>query len=157
LGVTVFLLALLFVSAQAVFAHEFKVGDLKIVHPWSRATPPGAKVAGGYFSITNTGSSPDRLLSISSEISAKTELHEMGVKDGVMTMRPVSGGLEIPAGGKVALAPGGYHLMFVGLKRQPKQGKTFPATLTFEKAGTVAVEFAVEGMGETGGMDNHAN
>lgn len=157
LGVTVFLLALLFVSAQAVFAHEFKVGDLKIVHPWSRATPPGAKVAGGYFSITNIGSSPDRLLSISSEISAKTELHEMGVKDGVMTMRPVSGGLEIPAGGKVALAPGGYHLMFVGLKRQPKQGKTFPATLTFEKAGTVAVEFAVEGMGETGGMDNHAN
>ncbi|RWH73033.1 MAG: copper chaperone PCu(A)C [Mesorhizobium sp.] len=157
LGITVFLLALLFVSAQAVFAHEFKVGDLKIVHPWSRDTPPGAKVAGGYFSITNTGSSPDRLLSISSEISAKTELHEMGVKDGVMTMRPVSGGLEIPAGGKVALAPGGYHLMFVGLKRQPKQGETFPATLTFEKAGTVTIEFAVEGMGETGGMADHAN
>ncbi|RWC39826.1 copper chaperone PCu(A)C [Mesorhizobium sp.] len=157
LGVTVFLLALLFVSAQAVFAHEFKVGDLKIVHPWSRATPPGAKVAGGYFTVTNTGSSPDRLLSISSEISAKAELHEMGVKDGVMTMRPVSGGLKIPAGGKVALAPGGYHLMFVGLKQQPKQGETFPATLTFEKAGTVTVDFAVEGIGETGGMDNHAN
>ncbi|TIP85672.1 MAG: copper chaperone PCu(A)C [Mesorhizobium sp.] len=157
LGITVFLLALLFVSAQAVFAHEFKVGDLKIVHPWSRATPPGAKVAGGYFTVTNTGSSPDRLLSISSEISARTELHEMGVKDGVMTMRPVSGGLEIPAGGKVALAPGGYHLMFVGLKRQPKQGETFPATLTFEKAGTVTIEFAVEGMGETGGMADHAN
>ncbi|RWK59855.1 copper chaperone PCu(A)C [Mesorhizobium sp.] len=157
LGITVFLLALLFVSAQAVFAHEFRAGDLKIVHPWSRATPPGAKVAGGYFTITNTGSSPDRLLSISSEISAKAELHEMGVKDGVMTMRPVSGGLEIPAGGKVALAPGGYHLMFVGLKQQPKQGETFPATLTFEKAGTVTVEFAVEGMGETGGMHDHAN
>ncbi|QIA21768.1 copper chaperone PCu(A)C [Mesorhizobium sp. AA22] len=157
LGITVFLLAVLSISAQAVFAHEFRVGDLKIVHPWSRATPPGAKVAGGYFSITNTGSSPDRLLSISSEISAKTELHEMGVKDGVMTMRPVSGGLEIPAGGKVALAPGGYHLMFVGLKRQPKQGKAFSATLTFEKAGTVTVEFAVEGMGETGSMADHAN
>ncbi|TIP63632.1 MAG: copper chaperone PCu(A)C, partial [Mesorhizobium sp.] len=74
----------LFVSAQTVFAHEFRVGDLEIVHPWSRATPPGAKVAGGYFTVTNTGSSPDRLLSISSEISAKAELHEMGVKDGVM-------------------------------------------------------------------------
>ncbi len=109
LGVTVLLLALLFVSAQAVFAHEFRVGDLEIVHPWSRATPPGAKVAGGYFTVTNTGSSPDRLLSISSDVSDRTELHEMGVKDGVMTMRPVSGGLEIPAGGKVALAPGGYH------------------------------------------------
>ncbi|RWP76615.1 copper chaperone PCu(A)C [Mesorhizobium sp.] len=157
LGITVFVLALLFVSAQVVFAHEFRVGDLEIGHPWSRATPPGAKVAGGYFTVTNTGSSPDRLLSISSEISAKAELHEMGVSDGVMTMRPVTGGLEIPAGGKVALAPGGYHLMFVGLKRQPKLGETFPATLTFEKAGTVTVDFAVEGMGETGGMDNHAN
>lgn len=157
LGITVFVLALLFVSAQAVFAHEFKVGDLEIGHPWSRATPPGAKVAGGYFTIKNTGSSPDRLLSISSEISAKAELHEMGVKDGVMTMRPVTGGLEIPAGGKVALAPGGYHLMFVGLKRQPKQGETFSATLTFEKAGIVTVDFAVEGMGEMGGMDDHAD
>jgi copper(I)-binding protein len=138
-------------------AHEFKVGNLEVGHPWSRATPPGAKVAGGYFSVTNNGSSPDRLLSISSEISDKAELHEMGVKDGVMTMRPVSGGLEIPAGGKVALKPGGYHLMFIGLKRQPKQGEKFPATLTFEKAGSVTVEFAVEGMGEMGGMDDHAD
>ncbi|TIX54312.1 MAG: copper chaperone PCu(A)C, partial [Mesorhizobium sp.] len=59
--------------------------------------------------------------------------------------------------GKVALAPGGYHLMFVGLKQQPKQGETFPATLIFEKAGTVTVDFAVEGIGQTGGMDSHAN
>ncbi|RUY67895.1 copper chaperone PCu(A)C, partial [Mesorhizobium sp. M7A.F.Ca.CA.001.09.2.1] len=82
--------------------------------------------------------------------------HEMGVKDGVMTMRPVAGGLEIPAGGKVALAPGGYHLMFMGLKRQPKQGEKFSATLTFEKAGAVSVDFAVEGMGG-GAVDDHAN
>ncbi|MCV3207481.1 copper chaperone PCu(A)C [Mesorhizobium sp. YC-39] len=148
-------LFLLFVSAQGVLAHEFKVGDLEIEHPWSRATPAGAKVAGGYFTVINSGSAPDRLLSISSDISAKAELHEMGVKDGVMTMRPVSGGLEIPAGGKVALKPGGYHLMFVDLKRQPKQGEKFSATLTFEKAGTVTVEFAVEGIG--GSMDDHAN
>jgi copper(I)-binding protein len=154
LGIAVFVFALLFVSVHAVFAQEFRVGPLEIGHPWSRATPPGAKVAGGYFTVTNTSSSSDRLLSISSEISAKAELHEMGVSDGVMTMRPVTGGLEIPAGGKVALAPGGYHLMFVGLKRQPKQGETFPATLTFEKAGTVTVDFAVEGMGQ---MDEHAN
>ncbi|UCI20988.1 copper chaperone PCu(A)C [Mesorhizobium sp. B2-1-8] len=150
-------LALVFLGAQAVLAHEFKVGDLEIEHPWSRATPAGAKVAGGYFTILNKGSAADRLLSISSDVSEKAELHQMGVKDGVMTMRPVDGGLEIPAGGKVALAPGGYHLMFIGLKRQPKQGEKFAATLTFEKAGTVSVEFAVEGMGEMGGMDDHAN
>lgn len=157
LGIIVVTLALLLAGAQSSFAHEFKLGDLEIEHPWSRATPAGAKVAGGYFTITNTGSSADRLLSISSDISAKTELHEMGVKDGVMTMRPVSGGLEIPAGGKLALAPGGYHLMFIGLKQQPKQGEEFSATLTFEKAGTVTVDFAVEGIGGTGGMDDHAN
>lgn len=157
LGILVFALALLFVGAQSAFAHEFKVGDLEIEHPWSRATPAGAKVAGGYFTVTNKGSAADRLLSIVSDISDKAELHEMGVKDGVMTMRPVSGGLEIPAGGKVALKPGAYHLMFMGLKRQPKQGEKFSATLTFEKAGSVTVEFAVEGMGETGGMDDHAN
>jgi copper(I)-binding protein len=157
-GITLVTLALLFVSAPFAFAHEFKAGDLEIEHPWSRAVPAGAKVAGGYFTITNSGGSPDRLLSISSDISEKAELHEMGVKDGVMTMRPVDGGLEIPAGGKVSLAPGGYHLMFFGLKRQPMQGDKFPAVLTFEKAGSVTVEFAVEGMGETGGMDgDHAN
>ncbi|KRB21790.1 hypothetical protein ASD99_05985 [Mesorhizobium sp. Root695] len=156
LGVAVLALVLSFVGAQSVFAHEFKVGDLEIGHPWSRATPAGAKVAGGYFTITNNGSAPDRLVSISSDVSEKAELHEMGVKDGVMTMRPVAGGLEIPAGGKVALAPGGYHLMFIGLKRQPKQGEEFSATLTFEKAGAVSVDFAVEGMGG-GAMDDHAN
>ncbi|TPM26398.1 copper chaperone PCu(A)C [Mesorhizobium sp. B2-3-3] len=154
LGLAALAFALLFVGAQSVLAHEFKAGDLEIEHPWSRATPAGAKVAGGYFTVVNKGGTPDRLLSISSDISEKAELHEMGVKDGVMTMRPVSGGLEIPAGGKVALAPGGYHLMFIGLKRQPKQGEKFAATLTFEKAGTVNVEFAVEGMGEMGGMDH---
>ena len=157
LGFAVLVLLLLLACVPGVFAHEFKVGDLEIEHPWSRATPPGAKVAGGYFNVVNKGSTPDRLLSISSDISDKAELHEMGVKDGVMTMRPVSGGLEIPAGGKVALKPGAFHLMFTGLKRQPKQGEKFPATLTFEKAGSVKVEFAVEGMGETGDMDmDHA-
>ncbi|MDX8465009.1 copper chaperone PCu(A)C [Mesorhizobium sp. VK23B] len=149
-------LPLLFACVPGALAHEFKVGDLEIGHPWSRATPPGAKVAGGYFTVTNKGSSPDRLLSISSDISDTAGVHDMGVKDGVMTMRPVNGGLEIPAGGKVELKPGGYHLMFVGLKRQPKLGEKFPATLTFEKAGSVSVEFAVEGMGEMGGMDDHA-
>ncbi|MER8751562.1 copper chaperone PCu(A)C [Mesorhizobium sp. M1050] len=155
-GIAMLAFALLFVGAHTVVAHEFKVGDIEIGHPWSRATPAGAKVAGGYFTITNNGSAPDRLVSISSDISEKAELHEMGVKDGVMTMRPVAGGLEIPAGGKVALAPGGYHLMFFGLKRQPKQGEKFSATLTFEKAGAVSIDFAVEGIGG-GATDDHAN
>lgn len=152
LGISVLAIALLFAGAHAVWAHEFKLGQLNIDHPWSRATPPGASVAGGYFTVANEGSMPDRLVAISSDISEKAEMHEMSVKDGVMTMRPVEGGLEIPAGGKLELAPGGYHLMFIGLKQPPKAGEKFAATLTFEKAGSIPVEFDVEAMGGSGAM-----
>ncbi len=96
-------------AGQSVFAHEFKVGDLEIEHPWSRETPVGARVAGGYFTVKNNGASADRLVAVTSEVSAKAEVHQMAVSDGVMTMRRVDGGLEIPAGGTVALDPGGYN------------------------------------------------
>lgn len=139
--------ALSFAFAPAAFAHEFKIGSIEIEHPWSRATPNGAKVAGGYAAFNNEGSTPDRLVSATAEIAGRTEIHEMGVKDGVMTMRPLPDGLAIPAKGEAALAPGGVHLMFLDLKRQLKQGETFPGTLTFEKAGTVNVQFAVEAIG----------
>ncbi|ANN56849.1 hypothetical protein A9174_08760 [Mesorhizobium loti NZP2037] len=155
LGTAVLALAIMLAGAQSVLAHEFKVGDIEIGHPWSPATPAGAKVAGGYFTITNNGSAPDRLLSISSDISEKAELHEMGVKDGVMTMRPVVGGLEIPAGGKVVLGPGSYHVMFMDLKQPPKQGEMFAATLTFEKAGTVTIKFAVQAMGSAAPQEDN--
>ena len=155
LGAVALAFAIVLVGAQSVMAHEFKVGDIEIGHPWSRATPAGAKVAGGYFTVTNNGSAPDRLLSISSDISDKAELHEMGVKDGVMTMRPVTGGLEIPAGGKVVLGPGSYHVMFMDLKQPPKQGEMFAATLTFERAGTVTIKFAVQAMGSAAPQEDN--
>lgn len=158
LGLVSAAFAVLLAGMPAAFAHEFKVGSLEIDHPWSRATPPGAKVAGGYLTIKNSGGEADRLVSIASDVSQKAEVHEMAVKDGVMTMRKVDGGVEIPANGTLKLAPGGYHLMFIGLKKQPKQGEKFAATLTFEKAGPVAVEFAVEAMGANGmKMEEHAN
>ena len=137
--------------APGAQAHEFKLGSLEIDHPWSRETPPGAQVAGGYLAIANHGDDADRLVSVTSAISDKTEIHEMAVNDGVMTMRPIAGGLEIPAGGEVALAPGGYHLMFIGLKDRVKAGERFLATLTFEKAGSIDVEFTVQAMGAPGG------
>ena len=143
--------ALLF--GQTASAHEFKLGDLEITHPWSRATLPGAKVAAGYLTVKNNGSTPDRLVSATADIAGKGEVHEMTVKDGVMTMRPLAGGLEIPAGGEVKLEPGAYHLMFKGLKAPAVEGVKFPGTLTFEKAGTVKVEFAVE---KAGGEADHS-
>lgn len=139
--------------AAPVAAHEYKLGTLDIGHPWSRATLPGAKVAAGYLTIKNSGSEPDRLVSVSAGISGKGEIHEMAVTEGVMTMRPLANGLEIPAGGEVKLEPGSYHLMFKELNAPAVEGVKFPGTLTFEKAGTVDVEFAVE---KAGGEADHS-
>ena len=144
-------LAMALSFAPAAQAHEYKLGDLEIGHPWSRATLPGAKVAAGYLTVTNNGSNADRLVAVSAGIAGRGDIHEMAVKDGVMTMRPVAGGLEIPAGGEVKLEPGSYHLMFMDLGAPAVEGERFPGTLTFEKAGTVEVEFAVE---KAGGEDH---
>lgn len=155
LGIIAFTLALLFAMSQSLWAHEFKIGDIEIEHPWSRATPEGAKVAAGYLVISNEGSAADRLVSATGEIAGKTEIHEMAVDaSGVMTMRPLPDGLEIPAGGEAKLEPGSFHIMFMELKRGAKQGETFKGTLTFEKAGTVNVEFSVDAMGGEGGHDH---
>lgn len=139
--------------AAPASAHEYKLGALDIGHPWSRATLPGAKVAAGYLTIKNSGSEPDRLVGASAGIAGKGEIHEMTMKDGVMTMRPLEDGLEVPAGGEVKLEPGSYHIMFKELKAPAVEGVKFPATLTFEKAGTVDVEFAVE---KAGGEADHS-
>jgi copper(I)-binding protein len=135
--------------AAPALAHDYTAGSLKIGHPWARATPKGAPVGGGYLSITNTGSEPDRLTGGSSPISKKFEVHQMSMDHGVMKMRPLGNGLEIPPGKTVTLSPGGLHLMFVDLNQPLKQGEKIPATLEFAKAGKVQVEFAVQGMGAT--------
>lgn len=149
----VFGLAATLLLAPAAIAHEYKLGTLDIGHPWSRATLPGAKVAAGYLTVKNSGSEPDRLIAVSAGIAGKGEIHEMTVKDGVMTMRPVADGIEIPAGGEVKLEPGSYHIMFMELKEPAVEGVKFPGTLTFEKAGTVDVEFSVE---KPGGKADHS-
>ncbi|MFD1704186.1 copper chaperone PCu(A)C [Methylopila henanensis] len=131
-------------------AHEFKSGSIEIDHPWSRATPSGARVAGGYLVIRNGGDAPDRLIGAKADVAGRVEIHEMTVKDGVMTMRPLPEGVEAPAHGEVALKPGGLHLMLHELKRPLAQGETFAGALTFEKAGEIKVEFVVEALGARG-------
>jgi periplasmic copper chaperone A len=122
-------------------------GNLAITKAWSRATPGGAKVAGGYLTIENRGSVPDRLLSGSTGLAKSIEVHEMAVSNGVMTMRPIDGGLTIDPGKTVKLAPGGRHLMFLGLKGPLRQGEQVPVTLIFERAGEIEVSFDVRGVG----------
>jgi copper(I)-binding protein len=128
-------------------AGEAKVGDLVITQAWSRATPGGAKIAGGYLTIENKGAAPDRLLGGTADIAGKIEVHEMAMNNGVMTMRPLDKGLTIEPGKTVKLAPGGYHLMIMDLKGPFKQGEKVPVTLDFEKAGKVALSLDVQGVG----------
>lgn len=128
-------------------AQEVKAGDLVISQAWSRATPGGAKIAGGYLTIDNKGSAPDRLISVAGDIAGKVEIHEMAMNNGVMTMRPLDKGLPIEPGKTVKLAPGGYHLMLMDLKNPLKQGDKVPLTLKFEKAGEVKLALDVQGVG----------
>jgi copper(I)-binding protein len=126
---------LLFLSPQAV-------AQVQVDQPWARATAPGAKVAAGYMILRNRSAAADRLVAVSSPAAARVETH-VTVKDGdIARMREVKG-YDIPAGGSFELKPGGAHLMFVDIRRAFKEGERIPATLKFEKAGEVRVEFHV--------------
>jgi copper(I)-binding protein len=141
--------------AGTAWASDYKVGSLEIDQPWSRATPKGAKVAGGYLKITNTGSTSDRLVGGTFGAARGFEVHEMSVDRGVMKMREIKGGLEIKPGATVEFKPGGYHLMFTDLSRPLAKGEQVKGTLVFEKAGTAEVEYAVQAIGGTPGQGGH--
>jgi len=141
IAATAGVLALAPLSASA---HGYTVGALRIGHPWSKPTPPGAPTAAGYLTITNTGTSADRFIGASTPAAEKAEIHQMTMTGAIMRMRPVEGGLVLPAGQTVTFAPGGYHLMLVRPKQSFKIGDHIPATLRFEHAGEVKVEFYVQ-------------
>lgn len=150
-------LASLLVLPAVVSAHEYKAGTLELIHPWTRATAPGAAAGGGFLTIKNHGSEADRLVSGSSAFAEKTQIHEMTMDGETMKMRELTDGLVIPAGGEVVLKPGSFHVMFMGLKTSLTEGDNVKGTLTFEKAGTVAVEWKVEakGAGAPAAKDGH--
>ncbi len=148
-----FTLALaLALSAAPALAQEFKAGDIVIEKPWARATPKGAEVGAGYLTILNKGAAPDRLTGGAADF-ATVEIHEATSEGGVSQMRELTGGLDIPAHGSVGFAPGGYHLMFTYLAHPLNKGDSVKATLNFEHAGSIDVEFKVIGVGaSSGGM-----
>ncbi len=144
------LLHVLFILVTALVtcavASDFTAGDMIITDPWARATPPVARVGAGYVALNNTGGDDERLLSASAEVAESVELHTHIMEDNVMRMREVAS-IEIPAGGRVLLEPGGLHIMFIGLKAPLVAGETFPLTLTFEKAGETTVTVTVRRTG----------
>jgi len=125
-----------------------KAGSLEIAAPWLRATPNGAKVAGGYLTVTNHGSEPDKLIAAAIPLAGSGQIHEMKMEDGMMHMHEIAGGLEIKPGETVTLKPGGYHLMFMDLRDSLKQGDTLEGSLMFAKAGKVIVTFKVGGLAD---------
>ncbi|MEO8667007.1 MAG: copper chaperone PCu(A)C [Bauldia sp.] len=135
-------------------AHSVDVGSLSLTDLWTRASPPKAPSGAGYLTVTNKGSDPDRLFSVSARGVDRTEIHQMAVVDGVMKMGPVEGGIEIPAGGSITLAPGGFHIMFIGLKEPLVEGGRMPVTLNFEKAGKVETFLHILAVG-AGGPEGH--
>jgi copper(I)-binding protein len=135
-------------------ARDFKLKDIVVQHPWARATPKAAEVASGYLVIKNNGHDPDKLTGGSADFADHVEVHEVAVDNGVTTMRPLENGLDIKPGASVELKPGSYHLMFTELKHPLKKGEHVRVTLTFEKAGSLPVEFTVQGVGAKSGDEN---
>jgi copper(I)-binding protein len=128
-------------------AADYDVGSMHISQPWARATPKGASSAAGYMTITNKGAMPDRVSCLSSDAAAQCQIHTMTMDGGVMKMRPVEGGLEIKPGETVTLQPGGYHMMLVDLKHPLEAGQDVKATLKFDNAGTIEVDYPIAAIG----------
>jgi len=140
-------LALAQLAAASAQATDYNVGPIQITAPWARATPKGANSGAAYMTITNTGKTPDKVSCVSSDASAECQIHTMTMDNGVMQMRPVEGGLEIKPGETVTLKPGGFHMMLVNLKHPLEQGSMVKATLKFDAAGTVDVDYPVAAIG----------
>ena len=140
------ILASLMVSLALTAGTARADGGIRIDDAWARATPPSAKTGAIYLTITNTGSAPDTLQSVSSPAADKTELHQMKMDNGVMKMTAVPS-ITIPPGKSVVLAPNGYHVMLVGLKSPLKEGGTVPVTLSFAHAGQQQAMAAIAKIG----------
>ncbi|MGA8754959.1 MAG: copper chaperone PCu(A)C [Stellaceae bacterium] len=126
-----------------------QTGQLAVDNAWARATPGKSDIGAAYVTIHSP--TDDRLVAASTPVAKKAELHTMEMSGMVMKMRPISS-IDIPAGQSVSLAPGGMHIMLMGLKQPLKAGQSFPLTLTFVKAGTRTVNVAVEKVGASGPM-----
>jgi copper(I)-binding protein len=144
--------AVLLASPVPGIAHAYDAGALHIGHPWVKAPPNAAPTAGGYLTVTNRGKTADRLLGGSSPALQAVQPHSMSMAGGVMRMRALPKGWEIAPGATLTLAPGGDHLMLIGPRRPLKIGDHIPATLNFEHAGPVKVDFIVQAEAPAAGM-----
>ena len=125
------------------WASETDVGDLRIAQPWARATAASAPAGAAYMTVTNAGDRDDRLVAAESDAAETIELHETSMENGTMRMRRVDDGIPLPAGQTVSLAPGGLHIMLVGLAHPLREGESFTLQMSFEEAGSVTLDVPI--------------
>jgi len=149
------LLAVHVMSGLGARGHDVTSGDIKISHPWARASLT-AKVRNGvsYMTIHNSGTGSDRLISVSTHIADRAELHAHEMKGDVMKMRALDA-IGVPAGGMVEFKPGGLHIMLFGLKTPLKKGLSFPMRMKFESAGEIDLMVVIEAGTFTGEREDH--
>ena len=133
--------------AQLARAAAVAVGSIHISQAWARATPKGAAAGAAYMTVTNKGAASDRVSCVSDDASAQCQIHSMTMDNGVMQMRPVEGGLEIKPGETMTLKPGGFHIMLLDLKHPLEPGQSLKATLKFDHAGSVDVDYPIAAIG----------
>jgi copper(I)-binding protein len=136
------LAAVLAATAVSAQAATYRLGAIEVAKPWSRPAAAGTTGA-GFMTVTNTGKTAQTLVSVESPLASKAEMHVTSTTGGVMRMQRLDKGVAIPAGGSVTFAPGGYHVMLIGLTKALKGGDTVPATLHFAGGANLKVEFQV--------------
>jgi periplasmic copper chaperone A len=152
-----FLVGALALAGAAALADPFTAGDIVVSQPFVRATAKGASVGAGYMVVRNNGKVADRLVRIDSDVANMVALHEMSNDGGIMKMREMTDGATIPPGGAMTFRPGGNHLMFTGLKAPFLEGGAVKATLQFEHAGALPIDFKIGGLGAMGASKAHPN
>jgi len=125
-------------------AHDYKKGNLVVDHPWARPTAETAKNAAVYLEVRNNSGQTDTLIGAKTAITSKVELHSIVNENGVMKMRLMAEGIEIPAGGAIKLDTGGAHFMLIGIKEPLQEGTRHPIAFVFKKAGEIAAEITIE-------------
>jgi copper(I)-binding protein len=148
-------LSALLLAATPLLAHEYRRGAILADHPVIRVVSPQSKTGAGFMTISNNGPTADRLLAVKSDAAGLVQLHESLSEGGMMTMRPLGGGVPVAAGAKVQFAPGGKHVMFIGLKAPVTPGQRLKSQLVFQNAGTIDVEFLAEGVGNAKAETGH--
>lgn len=149
-------LALGAILLGVAFTASAHADDMMIVKPWARASAGMAHAGAAFMTIKNMSATDDEVIAAKSDIAKKTELHTHKMENGIMKMRQVPN-IPVPAHGEAELKPGGYHIMFMGLKAPLKEGQHFALTLEFKNAGEKKITVDVlspKSMGDMGGMGN---